>query len=101
SRHAYGVPWHQGPGLPTTHGNSAGEAYPKKVPSYGCFNGVPGDVPPEKRLWYIKGAGMEFAGTSSLYGRGRDSGNMNFKATNALSLSQQSAMSRSSSSPNI
>ncbi|OLP79915.1 hypothetical protein AK812_SmicGene39742 [Symbiodinium microadriaticum] len=63
-------------------------------------------VRPTRRKYHLMDAsmasqGMDFAGTSSLYSRGRDSGNMNFKATNALSNSQQSAMSRSSSSPNM
>mmetsp|Transcript_13790 Transcript_13790/g.25855 ORF Transcript_13790/g.25855 Transcript_13790/m.25855 type:complete len:164 (+) Transcript_13790:75-566(+) len=101
SRHAYGPTWHQGPMNPVWHGNNAGEAFPKLVPSHGCFRGVPGDVPPSKQLWYMKGVGMETAGTSSLTGRGRESGNFSFKSTGVMELSHRSGMSQSASSPNL
>eukprot|EP00434_Breviolum_minutum_P012465 symbB.v1.2.010981.t1/scaffold725.1/size168906/7 len=66
----------------------------------GVFNGVPGDVPFEKKLWYVRSPGGG-AGSSSLRCRGRESGECSFKST-ANSIGNPSpALSPSASAPNL
>lgn len=86
SRHAFGTVWNQGVMFPMSHGSMAGESFPKRIPVDGCgFDGVPGDVPPEKQLWYTR-SGSVAGGNSSLMGRGRCSGNVKLKSTGAVSF---------------
>mmetsp|Transcript_39866 Transcript_39866/g.71658 ORF Transcript_39866/g.71658 Transcript_39866/m.71658 type:complete len:188 (+) Transcript_39866:74-637(+) len=111
SRHAFGTVWNQGYMLPVHHGSSSGEAFPKRVPADGCgFNGVPGDVPPEKILWYTGGGNSFSAGGHSLKGRGRNSGNVTLKSTGAFDFDKYNAdhvllphgtMGSSASLPNL
>eukprot|EP00930_Biecheleria_cincta_P034278 TRINITY_DN23704_c0_g1_i1.p1 TRINITY_DN23704_c0_g1~~TRINITY_DN23704_c0_g1_i1.p1 ORF type:complete len:168 (+),score=20.26 TRINITY_DN23704_c0_g1_i1:124-627(+) len=84
SRHAFGTVWNQGVMFPMHHGSQAGESFPKKVPVDGCgFNGVPGDVPLEKQLWYTRSNSLP-SGASSLTRGGRTSGNLIPKSTGAV-----------------
>eukprot|EP00440_Ansanella_granifera_P040252 gb/GFBE01043658.1/.p1 GENE.gb/GFBE01043658.1/~~gb/GFBE01043658.1/.p1 ORF type:complete len:174 (+),score=34.88 gb/GFBE01043658.1/:1-522(+) len=104
SRHAFGTVWNQGYMLPMHHGTNSGEAFPKRVPHDGCgFNGVPGDVPPEKALWYTRQPGGFVAGGSSLTRRGRDSGNVTMKSTGAFANlnGDRDALGHSASSPSL
>lgn len=101
SRHAFGTPWHQVYGRPIHHGNTAGEAYPKKVMP-GVFNGVPGDVPFEKKIWYIRSPDNDVAGSSSVQCRGRESGECSFKSTaQSIGSPSPTALSPSASAPNM
>mmetsp|Transcript_81533 Transcript_81533/g.147242 ORF Transcript_81533/g.147242 Transcript_81533/m.147242 type:complete len:165 (-) Transcript_81533:65-559(-) len=81
SSNAFGTVWNQGYMLPVSHGTQSGEAFPKRVPPDGCgFNGLPGDFPAEKRIWYTREFQNPASGASCLKQRGRNSGNQKLKA---------------------